>query len=272
MSIVVDNLSLEIVGKKICENLNVEFKAGEFWAILGVNGVGKSTFLHHLIDSNGVQSKNICIDDIMLSDYKHNRKLLAKKTGILLQEYEYNFPCTVLEAALIGRHPHMSNWQWESDTDIRIAEAALMMTDLLSLKKRSINTLSGGEKRRLNLATLMVQDPDYFLLDEPTNHLDFKSQITILNLLKSKFSHDSSCKTLTKKQTGIMVIHDANLAYKYCDNVLLLYGNGKWASGKAHDLITADNLSHVYDCPFQEISNKNTSVFIPDQAYENENI
>ena len=255
MSIVVNKLSLEIAKKSVCHDLNVEFKAGEFWAILGVNGVGKSTLLHRLIDTNDVNGNEISIDDTPLSEYKHDRKGLAKKTGLLLQEYEYNFPCTVLEAALIGRHPHMSNWQWESNDDIRIAEDALNLTNLLSLKNRNISTLSGGEKRRLNLATVLTQNPDYYLLDEPTNHLDLKSQITILNLLKSKFTNEN--------KTGIMVLHDANLAYKYCNKVLMLFGDGKWLAGKTEDLISVDNLSMVYGCNFHEMNDESNTFYAP---------
>ncbi len=258
MAITVNNLTLSIAKKLVCRDLNVTFKEGQFWAILGVNGVGKSTLLHQLINVESQLSNNIVINDIRLTDYKKKQKAIAKLIGVVLQEYEYHFPCSVLEAALIGRHPHMSNWQWESDEDVLLAEDALNTTDLLSLKERLIDTLSGGEKRRLNLATVLTQNPTYFLLDEPTNHLDIKSQITILDLLKTKF--------LTEQKTGIMVIHDANLAYQYCDHVLLMYGNGDWAAGKTQDLMTVDNLAKVYDCPFQLIKNSSRSVFVPDQG------
>ncbi len=256
MSILVDDLCLSIGEKLICEDLNIEFSAGEFWGILGVNGVGKSTLLHHLI--NCESTDNISIDGIALSDYKQKRKLLAKKTGILLQEYEYNFSCTVMETALIGRHPHMANWQWESDNDITIATQALTTTGLIDFKDRNIDSLSGGEKRRLNIATLLTQDPDYYFLDEPTNHLDLKSQMTVLTMLRNKFSNND--------KTGIMVIHDANLAYQYCDNILLLYGNGKWKAGKTHEMINTKNLAEVYDCQFHCIEHQSTQYFIPSQG------
>ena len=255
MSITVNKLSLDIGGKSVCKNLNIEFSPGEFWAVLGINGVGKSTFVHQLIDINSINANCISIDDTPLSDYKHSRKKLARKTGIMLQEYEYNFPCSVIEAALIGRHPHLKNWEWESSKDLQIAEYALRQTNLLELKDRQVSTLSGGEKRRLNFATILTQDPQYYLLDEPTNHLDLNSQIKILDFYKNKI--------VQERKTGIMVIHDANLAYKYCDHVLLLYGNGEWAAGKTTELITIENLNRLYGCSFQILSNENTSVFIP---------
>jgi len=255
MTIKVSDLSLSIGGKSVCQNLNIEFKPGEFWGILGINGVGKSTFLHHLIDISSANANSISIDDTPLADYIHHRKKLARKTGLMLQEYEYNFPCSVLEAALIGRHPHMSNWKWESADDLQIAELALKETNLLQLKNRQVSTLSGGEKRRLNFATILTQDPQYYLLDEPTNHLDLHSQVTILDFFKDKI--------IQENKSGIMVIHDANLAYKYCDKVFLLYGDGQWAAGKTSDLITIENLNRLFGCSFQILSNENTSVFVP---------
>ncbi len=255
MSIDVRHLSLAIGETHICSDLNISFKPGEFWGILGVNGVGKSTLLHTLINIDTAHTTQISIDNVLLSEYKNQRKKLAIKTGLLLQEYEYNFPCSVLEAALIGRHPHLSNWQWESDIDINLASQALAQTNLMHLKDRNIISLSGGEKRRLNIATLLTQNPDYYLLDEPTNHLDLKAQIQVLKMLKHIFS--------STQKTGIMVLHDPNLAYQYCDNILLLFGNGKWASGKTHEMITVKNLSQVYDCEFEAIHNNHNQYFIP---------
>lgn len=254
MAFQINQLTLQISNKTICKDLCLTIKPGEFWAVLGINGVGKSTLLHHIINVDEAISEEIIIDDKPLSDYKHHRKYLAQKTGILLQEYEYNFPCTVLDAALIGRHPYLSEWQWESPEDLNITENALEKTDLINLKYRLTNTLSGGEKRRLNLATLLTQDPDYLLLDEPTNHLDLSAQIKILTLLKKHIKDNN--------KSGLMVIHDANLANRYCDNVLMLYGNGEWASGTAKNMISTGNLERLYNCPIQELSNDNQTVFV----------
>lgn len=254
MTFKINQLSLSIGDIHVCKDLNLEIKPGELWAVLGVNGVGKSTLLHHIINVDDATSNEIIIDGKPLSHYKHHRKQLAQKTGILLQDYEYNFPCTVLDAALIGRHPYLSKWQWESTEDLRITENSLELTNLMNLKNRLTNTLSGGEKRRLNIATLLTQDPDYLLLDEPTNHLDLSAQIKILDLLKQHI--------LENNKSGIMVIHDANLANRYCDNVLMLFGQGKWASGSVKEMINTDNLERLYNCPIQELSNENQTVFI----------
>ena len=254
MSLLINKLTLSIGNTKICNALDLEVKPGEFWAVLGVNGVGKSTLLHHMINVDNAFVNEISINNKSLLHFKKQRKQLAKKVGILLQDYEYNFPCTVLDATLIGRHPYLSQWQWESENDLTIAEQSLTKTNLISFKDRLTNTLSGGEKRRLNIATLLTQDPDYLLLDEPTNHLDLGSQITMLNLLKHHIQ--------SYNKSGIMVIHDANLAYRYCDNVLMLFGDGVWSTGPAKKLINTENLERLYHCPFKRMSVDNQTVFM----------
>jgi len=247
------NLTLSIAQKLICEKLDISFNPGEFWGIMGVNGVGKTTLLQTLIGLRNANHGAITLNQKGIQDYK--RIILAKHMGLMLQEYEYNFPCTVMEATLIGRHPFIHNWQWEDKQDRQLAQEALKTVGLLDLSERSINTLSGGEKRRLNLATLLTQNPDYYLLDEPVNHLDIKAQLEILSLLQQQFSENKQC--------GIMVIHDPNMAYRFCDHILLLFNDGQWLSGATAEILTSDNLSQLYDCPIHQLNDGDHTLFIP---------
>jgi len=224
---------------------------------MGVNGVGKTTLLQSLLGLYQSDKGFISLENKEIKDYK--RLQLAKLTGMMHQEYDYNFPSTVLEAALIGRHPFLNHWQWENAQVKKLAQQALHKVGLIELSQRLVNTLSGGEKRRLNLATLLTQNPDYYLLDEPVNHLDIKAQLDILSLLKKHFQQGRHC--------GIMVIHDPNLAYRYCDHILMLFNNGHYLSGKTADILNQENLSHLYDCAVyqssQLINNTRQTFFIP---------
>jgi len=255
MGIKINGLTLQIGETQVCDSLNVNFECGESWAILGVNGVGKSTLLHTLIDLESKTSDVIRIDDMDLTAYRKNRKLLARKTGILLQDYEYNFTCTVIDAVLVGRHPFAPQWQWNQDHDISIAENALNIVGLSKFRDRTIDTLSGGEKRRMNIATLLAQDPTYFLMDEPTNHLDLHAQITLLDMMKSHIRE--------KNRTTVMVMHDANLAKRYSEKTLLLFGNGHWMAGDSEALINKENLERLYGCAIQTYVNNKTTVYLP---------
>ncbi len=265
MSLQTHDLSLSIAGKNIVEQLNVCFNPGEFWGIMGVNGVGKSTLLQALLGLYQTDKGFITLENKKIKDY--NRLELAQLTGMMHQEYDYNFPSTVLEAALIGRHPFIHNWQWENDQDTKLAQQALHKVRLNELSQRLVNTLSGGEKRRLNLATLLTQNPAYYLLDEPVNHLDIKAQLDILSLLKKHFQPGS-------RHCGIMVIHDPNLAYRYCDRILMMFNHGQYLSGKTADILNQGNLSRLYDCTIyqsnQQINNTRHTFFLPTAISEAE--
>ncbi|HEX22901.1 MAG TPA: ABC transporter ATP-binding protein, partial [Chromatiales bacterium] len=177
-------LAVEIGGKQVCDGLNFNIHAGQRWALLGINGVGKTTLLHSLAGLRKPAAGEVLLNGRPIKTQP--RRQVAQQLGLLLQEEGDAFPGTVLETALSGRHPHLGRWQWESAADITLAEQALVQVGLAGLGPRQISTLSGGERRRLSLATLLCQQPQLFLLDEPTNHLDPHQQVTLLKLLAAQ--------------------------------------------------------------------------------------
>ena len=152
------------------------------------------------------------------------------KLGLLTQTTEDPFPSTVLDSVLVGRHPHIDFWRWESDADRAIACAALAAVALEELAERDIDTLSGGERRRVALATLLAQNPDVLLLDEPINHLDPHHQLDVLKLLRDRARDGRSI---------VMSLHDAGLAARFSDHALLLFGDGGWLSGPTSEVLDA---------------------------------
>lgn len=249
----IQNLGLTIGQKQICKNLNLTLSNGEFWAILGNNGVGKTTLIHSLCNLYPSPPGSIHLDEKSIQEM--DKRTLAQSIGLMQQDYEYFFPCTVMEAVLMGRYPYLSAWQWESEQDHQIAEQALQKTNLLDLQDRQVKTLSGGEKRRLHLAMLICQSPDIFLLDEPTNHLDLSTQILFLERLKQHFQK--------QQKIGIMVVHDPNLAIKYCTHALLLFGQGEWLAGPCADVLDAANLSRMYQYPIKKLQLDGETLFVP---------
>ena len=236
------NLSICIAGQQICQDANFEFRAGECWGILGMNGAGKTTLLHTLAGLRQPDGGEIYLNNVPLQHM--SRRRIAQQLGLMLQDTPDPFPTTVLATALIGRHPHLSRWQWESSQDITRAQAILKQVDLQGFEQRQVNTLSGGERRRLALATLLVQNPSMLLLDEPNNHLDLHHQHKLLELLRDQ-GH---------KGAGIvMVLHDINHVVRYCDHVMLLRGNGKIVQGLKNEILNADILSQLYGHPVMEV-------------------
>ena len=245
-----DALSVKIADKTICEGLMLSINAGENWAILGMNGCGKTTLLHHIAGLSLAQSGNISINKTSLNEL--SRKKIAQQLSLLLQHQEDHFPGTVLESVLIGRHPHLKSWQWESEYDKNLALETLSSVGLTDFYERSILTLSGGERQRVALATLLVQQTKIRLLDEPVNHLDIHQQHEVMKLLTSN----------NENIANVFVLHDVNLATRYCDNALLIYDNGTTRQGVCSDVLTENNLSELYQHPLQEIQHNGHRWFI----------
>lgn len=244
------DLTVHIANKTVCENLSLSINAGENWAILGMNGCGKTTLLHTLAGLLPATSGEISLDKKSLTEL--TRREVAQKLSLLLQHQEDHFPGTVLEAVLIGRHPHIQSWQWETDKDKQLALDALHLMGLDNFAKRSILTLSGGERQRVALATLLVQQTQIRFLDEPVNHLDIHHQHEAMKILTSN----------NESIANVFVLHDVNLAARYCDHALLMYGNGKARQGTCEEVLSEQNLSDLYEYPLQEISHNKQRWFI----------
>jgi iron complex transport system ATP-binding protein len=247
------SLAVSIAGKRICRDLDLRIHAGERWAVLGPNGSGKTTLLHTLAGFRPAEGGEIILDGKPLKAW-HARER-ARLLGTLLQHYEDPFPSTVLETALIGRHPHLQRWEWETGDDVEQARRALETMDLAGYENRSIATLSGGERRRLAMATLLTQNPRLLLLDEPTNHLDLFHQIHTLHLL-SKLA-------VREARALVMVLHDVTGTVRYCDHALLLFGEGETLAGAVADVVNEENLARLYGHPVRRLAGPDGDVWTP---------
>lgn len=247
------HLECRIGERLLCSDLELEVNAGEYWAILGANGSGKTTLLHTLAGLQPPHSGEIQLESTSLTLL--SRRSIARQLGLLLQESYDAFPATVWETVLTGRHPYLGRWQSVSSEDIALARTALEQMDLAELHDRPVQQLSGGERRRLAIATLLTQTPALMLLDEPLNHLDLRHQQQLLKLL------GSLCEA--KGKAVMMVLHEPNQALRHSDKVLLLAGDGSWQAGKSKELLTAENLSNLYGYPIEMVSSGERQLFIP---------
>ncbi|MCI0507607.1 MAG: ABC transporter ATP-binding protein [Gammaproteobacteria bacterium] len=247
------SLQVSIAGRVICTNLDFTANPGECWGILGINGSGKTTLLHTLAGLRDRGAGEIHYRGAAIE--KTNKLELAKQRGILFQDNSDPFPATVLETVLIGRHPYIKSWQWETADDITIAKNALRAVDLDGMENRFINTLSGGERQRTAVAALFAQQPAVYLLDEPTNHLDIRHQIKLMRMFEGIKNQGNTAL--------VMILHDLNLAARFCDHVLMLFGNGKTLCGKTPDLLNTTHLEELYGHPIHCIRNHAQTAFIP---------
>jgi iron complex transport system ATP-binding protein len=246
-------LGVRIGDLSICHGLDVGFRAGENWAILGANGSGKTTLLHTLAGLRRPDDGQVLLDgqDLGVMARRH----LARQRGVLFQDSEAPFASSVRDAVLSGRHPHLTPWQWESTADVRHAEQALAAVDMQSYAERMLTSLSGGERRRVDIAALLTQDAPVCLLDEPLNHLDLHHQVKILDLLRQRSRRPG--------HVNIMVLHDVNLALRYCDHGLLLFDNGACRHGALASLLDVPTLEQLFGCRFRQLNDADGSVFFP---------
>ena len=237
----------------MCENLSLKIEAGERWCILGRNGSGKTTLLHTLAGLRAANAGTVSLADEPLGQLTGKKR--AQGIGLLFQDHHDAFPSTVLETALVGRHPWLGPFQWESTEDRERALEALQEVGPAELEQRMTNTLSGGERRRLGIATLLTQNPDIFLLDEPTNHLDLHHQVHTLELLRQL--------AIQYQRSMCMSLHDVNLAVRYCNRFLLLFGGGETAQGESNEVLTPTNLERLYQHPLRFIDTPDGPVWMP---------
>ncbi|WP_083003113.1 ABC transporter ATP-binding protein [Halomonas sp. GT] len=232
--------------------LNIAIEPGQVWGVLGPNGAGKTTLLHTLAGLNAPRSGQVILEGQPLETLR--RRQVAQMLGVVFQERLDGFPATVLETALIGRHPYLSPWQMEGADDYVQAEAALARLDVAHLRDRLVSTLSGGERQRVAMATVLTQAPSIWLADEPTNHLDLHHQSAVMALMAQQAAQGSAV---------MMCLHDLNLAARWCDHILLLYPSGDACWGTRDSMLVPSALERLYQQRLAVIEVEGAPVFVP---------
>lgn len=246
-------LDVAVAGRTLVRSLDMALRGGEILAILGRNGAGKTTLLNTLAGLRPAAAGSLELLDRPYAS--HGQRQAARLRGLLTQTQNDAFAASVLETALIGRHPHLGRWAWESEQDEGIARDALAAVGLEGLEEREVHTLSGGERQRLGIATLLAQQPLLYFLDEPLVHLDLAHQIAMLELAQR---YAAECRA-----GFVIVLHDMNLALRYCRRALLLFGDGRWTEGTSEEVLTLENLVGLYGQPLRELFDGDRRYFVP---------
>lgn len=246
------DLVIDVPGREGGTPLNLTIEPGQSWGVLGPNGAGKTTLLHTLAGLHTPRSGSVQLDGSALGDLR--RRHVAQRLGLVFQDRQDGFPATVLETALIGRHPYLSPWQMESGDDYALAQAALERLDVAHLSNRLVSTLSGGERQRVAIATVLTQAPDIWLADEPTNHLDLHHQSAVMALMAAQAASGRAV---------IMCLHDLNLAARWCDHILLLYPNGEACWGARETMLKPSALESLYRQRLAVVEVDGAPVFVP---------
>ncbi len=237
-------ITVQIGGHTVCRAMNLALYPGQCWAMLGINGVGKTTLLHTLAGLRPSQGGQILMSGIPLIQF--SRRARAQRLGMVFQEASSSFPSTVWETMLVSRYPYLGGFGWETERDRAIVASALEAVDLRALAHRETLALSGGERQRLRIAAFLAQDTPLGLLDEPLNHLDPAYQMRLMARLVDH--------TRTQGGALLMVFHDINVAARFCDSCLLIYGDGQTSAGSTGTVLTATALARLYQHPMMPMN------------------
>lgn len=213
--------------KVVLQDVSFQVKKGEYVALIGSNGTGKSTLIKcvsGLLPLTGGEIE-IC--------GKNSRKLKAREraqmVAVVPQSYYVDYDFTVEDIVMMGRNPYIDFRHRESQEGREIAERAMKLTKTDMFRNRLYNQLSGGERQRVILARAINQQPDIILLDEPTSALDLHHQIEVMELIRQ----------LNEKEhiTVLAVLHDINLASRFCSRIVILKDGKVKADGPPREII-----------------------------------
>ena len=221
------------------EGIDFELKKGEILGMIGPNGSGKSTLLKIVDGLLKIQKGEVLLLNRPISSYR--RGDVARHIAMVPQETTFRFPFSVFEVVLMGRFPHSGRFPFEGKEDLEIAHQSMQLTGTLDLARRSIHELSGGEKQRVLIARALTQRAEIILLDEPTSFLDIRHKVETFELISSL--------TQTQGLSVIVVSQDISLAAQYCHRMLLLNRGSVYKIGEPSEVITADTIRTVYQCP-----------------------
>ncbi len=257
-----EGVSLRLPERSLVEALEVEFRAGERWAVLGVNGAGKSTLIQVLAGLRVPDGGVVALKGMPIRE--QSRRSVARCLGVLLQEETRDYWGSVYDYVMLGRYPHARGLFGPAAADRDTVLAALDALDLRTLAARAYRSLSGGERQRARLAALIAQQPDILLLDEPLQHLDLAHQVGLLELLAGQ--------SRPRSALIVLVLHDLMFALRYCDRVLLMYGDGRHLHGPASEMCTPDRLGALYRFPLEAHDLDGERVLLPARTSRNRRV
>ncbi len=233
----VKSLRFKYSTEDVLHKITFDIPKGSFVSILGPNGSGKTTLLKNISHILQPQEGSILLNEKNIREYGH--KQLARSIAVVHQNQPTDFDFSVEDVVLMGRYPHLRQFQTERTEDYNVARSAMLRTATSHLKDKNLKHISGGERQRVMIARALAQETDTLLLDEPISHLDIKYQLEILSMCRA-LSHD-------KQMTVVTTLHDINMAARFSDLMILMRGGEIIEMGPPTEVMTPEIIRAVYD-------------------------
>lgn len=239
--------------RSLFSGLSFDVFPGEYAAILGPNGVGKTTLLRCVLRVAEDWSGEILLNE--KSVRRIPQRKIAAQIAYVPQTFSTVFTFTVRQFVEMGRFPHGNFFAGQTNEDRKIVEESLQLTGTLAFADRTVDTLSGGERQKVLITAALVQNPELLLLDEPTTFLDYKHQEEIAELLR-RINRE-------KGTTILLVTHDINRAVLDADRIIALSGQGIAFNGSPPDLLEPGRLEAIFGTAFERmVHSRNGRTFI----------
>ncbi len=235
-----DGLALSYGRTRVVHDVSLHLRPGVVTALIGPNGSGKSTALRALARLHKIDAGSVQVDGATgpRDAASLTAKEFARTVAMLSQSRPHPSGLEVRDVVAYGRHPHRGRFAGLREVDRTAIDTALDLTGLTTMRHRPVDELSGGELQRVWLATALAQGTGILLLDEPTNHLDLRYQVETLDLIAD----------LAARGTAVgVVLHDLDHAASVADEVVLMHAGRVHAAGAPAEVLTAENLTEVYD-------------------------
>ncbi|MGH7584727.1 MAG: ABC transporter ATP-binding protein [Gemmatimonadales bacterium] len=225
-------------GQQVLHGVSCRVEPGSLLALVGPNGAGKTTLVRVLLGTLPPDTGHVTLDGRPLSDW--TRVEVARAIGVVGQREEPAFPLRVEDTVMLGRYPWLGALEPPGPADCDAVERALERADVVALRARPTDLLSGGEWQRVRLARALAQEPRLLVLDEPTASLDVRHQMEAFELVR---------KLADQGLGALVVTHELNLAARFADRMLLLDRGRVAAGGTPGEVLQVATVSRTFAWP-----------------------
>ena len=220
------------------DRVSCQVSGSELVAVVGPNGSGKTTLLRALLGLVPLENGAVLVDGLPVGQW--SRRALAQTVGVVGQQEEAVFPLRVAETVMLGRYARLGPLGAPGAEDHAAVRTALERCDILGLAERSVDSLSGGEWKRVRIARALAQEPRALVLDEPTASLDVRHEMELLELVR---------QLVDGGLAGLVITHHLNLAARFAHRILLLDRGVVVAAGTPVEVLSREILSRVFEWP-----------------------
>lgn len=224
-------------GPWVLDGVSLEVRKGEALGLVGPNAAGKTTVLRLATGFLRPEAGRVRLLGRPIEAWP--RREAARRLALVPQEAPLGLPFRAAEVVLMGRAPHLAGLGFEGEADLAAAASAMTRAGVRHLADRPLDTLSGGERRRVLLASALAQEAPVLLLDEPASHLDLGHQQALVDVVRDLVAEGCAV---------VAVWHDLTLAAAASDRLALLAGGRVTASGAPETVLTPETIAAAYGC------------------------